>query len=457
MNTNDIRTIFDILPTLPRVQAAKCLRGLALLIGALCLSQPAAAQDRQDKEPLTPLLILEQAQNIAVAENPNLAQIRARYEALAQIPSQAGTLPDPVLSFNAMNLPTDSFDRDQEAMTQMQIGVAQEFPFPGKLSLREEAAEYTAQAARHSVEEMRLRLANNVSMKWWQVFYLDRAMDTVDSNQKLLRQFVEVARKKYEVGSGLQQDVLLAQLELSKFIDQKIQLTGMRQNQAIQLNVLMGQPGNVAVTLPSEVMKDMPNIADEEVLYARAESSRPLLMQQERNIDAAQARLSLAEREYYPDFKVGLTYGDRQGNNPPPRNDSRSDFMSVMFGIKIPLYAGRKQSMAVKQRSSELASNRYALQDTGNVIRGDISSAVTDYQRAREQFSLFETGIVPQARQTVASMLAGYQVSQVDFLNLVRSQVTLFNYELQYWKALTEGKQALARLEAAVGEGAIYE
>ena len=72
-------------------------------------------------------------------------------------------------------------------------------------------------------------------------------------------------------------------------------------------------------------------------------------------------------------------------------------------------------------------------------------------------FDLFQTGIIPQARQTVASMLAGYQVNKVDFLNLVGSQVTLLNYEIQYWKALTDAHQALARLRAAVGEEQVIE
>jgi len=70
---------------------------------------------------------------------------------------------------------------------------------------------------------------------------------------------------------------------------------------------------------------------------------------------------------------------------------------------------------------------------------------------------LFKTGIIPQARQTVASMLTGYQVNKVDFLNLLRSQITLFNYETQYWKALTEANQALAQLSAVVGKDDIYE
>lgn len=411
----------------------------------------ASAQERPET------LSVPAAVEVSIRDNPNLAEMQARYEALAEVPSQVGALPDPMVNLNAMNFPTDTFDRDQEAMTQTQIGFSQVFPFPGKLILKEEAAEYDALAAGHAVEEVRLQLIKNVKGKWWQLYYLDRALETVDMNQILLRQFITVAKTKYETGKGLQQDVLLAQLELSKLIDQKIQLQAIRRNQTIQLNILMDRPANDVVSLPDQVSKTMPDIVDENVLYQLAESARPRLKQMETQIEAAQSRLDLAKRDYYPDFKLGVTYGDRTGDNPLPRGGTRSDFVSLMVGVKIPLYAGRKQSKAVSQKRSELQKNRYALLDEKGLVMAAISTAVTDYHRAKQQFSLFGSGIVPQAQQTVASMLAGYQVSEVDFLNLVRSQMTLFNYELQYWKVFSDAKQALARLEAAVGEESVYE
>ena len=404
-----------------------------------------------------PVLIEGSAVEVAIRDNPNLAEMQARYEALAEVPSQVGTLPDPMVSVNAMNFPTDTYERDQEAMTQLQVGFSQVFPFPGKLSLKEEAAEYDARAAGHSVDELRLQLIKNVKGKWWQLYYMDRALETVDSNQALLRQFITVAKTKYETGKGLQQDVLLSQLELSRLKDQEIQLQAIRRNQAIQLNILMDRPANDPITLPDKVSKKMPNLVDESELYQKSASVRPRLKQMETQVDAAKSRLDLAKRDYYPDFKLGVTYGDRTGDNPLPRGGARSDFVSVMVGVKIPLYAGRKQSKAVAQKNLELQKNRYALLDERGLVTAAISSAVTDYHRAKQQFSLYGSGIVPQAQQTVQSMLAGYQVSEVDFLNLVRSQMTLFNYELQYWKALSNAKQALARLEAAVGEESVYE
>ena len=422
-----------------------------LLLLAIVFPVMASAEETQQQTP-PKFLFVEDAIATAVEGNPNLAEMQARYEALAEIPSQLGTLPDPVLSLNAMNLPTDTFNVGQEAMTQMQVGISQAIPFPGKLALREGASEFDALAASFSVDEVRLLLIRNVRSSWWQLYFLDRSLEIVDSNQNLLRQFIEVARTKYEVGDGLQQDVLLAQLELSKLIDQKIKLGAARRNQAIQLNVLMDAFPNDALVLPPKVSMDMPEIADEKTLYERAEAVRPLLKQRENDIHAAQSRLDLAKKEYYPDFKLGVTYGNRSGDNPFPRGGNRSDFLSVMFSFNLPIFSKRRLDSAVSQRSLELHKSRYSLRDEWGVVRSEISSATTDYFEARELFLLFQSGIVPQARQTVSSMLAGYQVSEVDFLNLVGSQVTLLNYEVQYWKALTEARQALARLDAAVGE-----
>lgn len=400
------------------------------------------------------LLQLAEARARALAENPGLAEMQLRYEALAQVAPQMASLPDPVVSLNAMNLPWDSFDRNREPMTQVQLGVSQMFPFPGKLGLREDIALFEARAAQHSVAEMRLKLDRNVSVTWWEIYFLDRALETVQQNLSLLRQFVKVARKKYEVGNGLQQDVLLAQLELSKLKDQDIRLRSLREQQLIQLNVLMGDSPDAPQQLPVSVSPPGAVIATESSLYQRALSDRPVLGARSAMIEASESRLQLAEKDFYPDFKVGVLYGNRKDDL---EGNPRKDFLSVMFSVNVPLYAGRKQSSAVQQRSLELSRSRYALTDERNLVMSVISVALTDYQRASEQAALFGNGIIPQAQQTVESMLAGYQVDEVDFLNLVRSQVTLFNYQLQNWKAFTEVNQSISRLKAAVGGENIYE
>lgn len=440
-----------------RVENMNVMKILLVMSVLLTSSQLFAEKFNTSSSVKYAVLTEQNAIILALEGNPNLAQMQARYEAMKSLPSQIGSLPDPILSLGAANFPTDSFERSQEGMTQLQIGISQAFPFPGKLSLKEEAAEFEAKAAFFDVAEMRLLLAQNTSNKWWQIFYLDRAMETVNKNQDLLRQFIEVAKTKYTTGEGLQQDVLLSQLELSKLLDKEIQIVALRENQLIRLNILMNIAPRSEITLPNKINLVQRNILPEQQLYQLARQFRPLLQKHKQLILAAKSKLDLAEREYYPDFNIGVTYGDRVGENPPFMGGERTDLISIKLGIKIPLYASTKQSYKVKQRIAEQFKSKYAYFDEINQVRADIASSVTDYDRSKQQLSLFTTGILPQARQTVASMLAGYRVSEVDFLNLVRSQVTLFNYELQYWLTVSQSNQALASLQASVGKEDIYE
>jgi outer membrane protein TolC len=410
--------------------------------------------DSQPSPTPTPLSLQASVEKV-LRDNPGLAEMGARARAMAAIPSQAGSLPDPSLSLNALNLPTDSFDLDQEAMTQLQIGISQALPFPGKLGLKEDAARHDASAAEADVDETRLRLIRDVKTHWWTLFYLDRALEIVKQNQDLLDQFVNIAQTKFTVGEGLQQDVLLAQVEHSKMLDREIRLTGMRRVAQARLSALLNIPMQRVIVLPRSAEQVLPKILPHTRLSPLAEASRPLLVSLRSGIEAARSRRDLAKRDYYPDFNVGAAYGFRQGNNPD--GGSRADFASLRFSMSLPLYAASKQDKAVDQRNSELLRKTYALQDGWLKVQEQITQALADFQRSRDQAMLFRTGIIPQADQTVASMLAGYQVDKVDFLNLVSAQINLFNHQTQYWKSFNEAHQALARLEAAVGTEMIYE
>lgn len=400
------------------------------------------------------VLTLQAATELVVRDNPDLAQMQERAKAMAAIPSQEGTLPDPQISINAMSLPVNTFNTRQEDMTQLGVGVSQMIPFPGKLALREQAALFEAEAATQNVTEVRQRLLSEVKNAWWLIFYLDRALALVDSNHTELQQFVEIAQTKYKVGIGLQQDVLLAQLELSKLLDQQLMLKGARRNAAASLNALLAKPANNELQLPETITLKLPTLKQETSLYQAAEITRAILESNRQTIQAAESRLALAKKDYLPDFTVDASYGARANTL---AGDRRSDLLSLSVSMNVPIFAAQKQAKAVDQRASELMKEKYALQDEWNKTRSQITQAYTDYQRTKDQFVLYDTGIVPQAKQTVASMLAGYQVNKVDFLNLARSQITLFEYQIQYWKAFTEANQALAQLTAAVGKEEIYE
>lgn len=405
--------------------------------------------------PVAPALTLPEALRIAVADNPGLADMHARAQAAAEVPSQAGTLPDPKVNLNALNLPVDSFNRSQEAMTQMQFGVSQNFPFPGKLRLRREMATYEAEAASQSVDETHLRLLRDVTKTWWELAYLDRAITIIDSNLTLIDQFIDIANTRYSVGKGLQQDVLLGQVERGRLHDRMLQLQGMRGVVVARLNALLARPQYERVQLPVQIDEKLPTLPDPAQLLQQSRQQRPLLAVLASRVKAAEANRDLAQKSFYPDFTLAANYGLRSGQN--PNGSNRDDFFSVMLSVDIPLHPGSRQRPLLRQRSAELVGWNETLLDTQNQVDAEIQAAWYAFQQAQEQSVLFATGIIPQSRQAVESMLAGYQVNKVDFLNLVQSQISLYNFEQQYWRALTQARQALADLTAAAGRESIDE
>jgi len=399
------------------------------------------------------VLSLDDAVNKVMADNPRLAEIRARAEALSNVPSQVGTLPDPKLSLGALNLPTDTFDFDQEPMTQLQVGVRQTFPFPGKLRLRESIATLDAETASLNVDELILALVSDVKSVWWQIAYLREAARIVERNQALMREFVQIASTKYEVGEGLQQDVLLAQLELSKLADLHFQIHGQSEIAYAKLNALLDWPAEWRPALPENLSATLPELLPEGQLQDVALESRPMIGAMEKQIEAAESAVDLARKDYYPDFDLFAGYGFRDGED--NMGMSRPDLATIMLTVNVPIFASRKQARAVDQRRSEVVQKTAALTNTKARIRSEVSTAVANYERSRDSASLFRTGIIPQARQTVNSMLAAYQVNEVDFLNLVSAEITLYNYEMQFWKAVANANGALANLEAAAGTGKV--
>jgi len=417
-----------------------------MLVMIILIAAPTAATAAAS--PLT----LKQAESLAFQHNPALAAVGKQAEAMAAVPSQVGSLPDPKVSFKAINLPLDSFSTTQENMTQIQLGFSQALPFPGKLGLKSEAAEHMAAAALQNRQEFRLIMLRNIRIHWWNLAYLDKAISIIRRNQDLLRNLVKIAETKYTTGKGLQQDVLLAQLELSKLLERELKLQGARQREAARLNALLGRAASTKIFIASQQPSAVTFIkADTEGLKLWAREHRPMLLAMDYRVQAANSKLALAQKDYYPDFNLGAAYGFRQGINPANRK-TRPDFATIMLTMTVPLYSGTKQDKAVDQRMAEQARAEFSHADAVNRVDADIDAAASDLSIAHSQVVLFEKGILPQARLTTASMLAGYQVNKVDFLNLVRAQLSEFNTDIQYWRQVSALHQAEARLAAAAGK-----
>jgi outer membrane protein TolC len=167
-----------------------------------------------------------------------------------------------------------------------------------------------------------------------------------------------------------------------------------------------------------------------------------MIEEHESEIRAQATRLELAQKAHLPDFDVSLEYGQRQG---------QSDMISAVVSIPIPLQKGRKQNGDAAAARADLAALEAEHRAALNSLRADVAASVSDIERARTQLALSTMSIIPQARATLASATASYQVGRVDFESVIDAQASLFTIETSYWQALTDFAKALAELEHTVG------
>ena len=389
-----------------------------------------------------PKLTLKSAIELALNNHPSINKTYAQLKAIEQKSKQAGLLADPRLVLNTSNLPVNNFSLSQTPMTQVQLGLIQSIPYPGKLSLQAKVAEEQTKAMNTNIDDTKRQLRQLVKHNWWELFYIDQTLQTISESEKLLTELVNAAETKYSVGQGSQQDVLLAHLEISKIEDHKRHTLTLREKIKILLNSLFNRPNASKIYPDNEIKMIFPNLQSLESLIDIADKHRPELKRVDHEIAAAKNRVSLAEKEKYPDFNVGVIYGWRK---------SETDLLNVQLSMNLPFYVDKKINRKKDQRNSEWLQQRFNKDEIRNNIIKEIGQAKADYQFATEQFDLLKTRIIPQATQTVDIMLSGYQVNNVDFLDLSRSQINLLNFQLQYWRAYANAKQSLAAIEAATG------
>lgn len=416
-------------------------KSLLMILGCLLLVQLALAQQSDS------VLVLSNLIKEALKNNPDLKSAESSWKSdLAKVP-QAGALPDPQLSFNLMNLPVNSFDFNQEPMTSKQVALMQMFPFPGKQGLREDIAREGASVSEARRDELRNQLIRNVKMTYYNLFFVDQAIKITQKNTETLEEFIKIAETKYSVGKGIQQDVLRAQVELSKMMDKQIKLEQQRDDLEAQLNTLLNRPA-VGTLGKTEELQFTDFAYDYQRMKEMADENRPLLKAWQAMVNQSERKVKLARRDYWPDFSLGVAYSQRETLQ---NGMGGVDFFSGMFSMKIPLYFWRKQNKNVEENQLAQMSSQEKYNEVSNQIYSELDRVLSDIQKNKRLVELFKTGILPQASQSLKSAIAGYQTDKVDFLTLLNNQINLFNFEQDYYRVLSDYYIGIARLEAATG------
>jgi len=388
---------------------------------------------------------LQQLLDEADQNNPSL---KAAYEQIAVAESkidQVTSLSDPVLSIALSNYPIDELKTDVTPMTGNEIRLAQMFPFPGKLDSKGKIAAEKSRWFASAYQDARLQIRQQVQDAWYRLLFQRQAIELTERNLKIIDDFIKLTETRYEVGKGLQQNVLKAQLQRSKQMDM---LLGLQQSEAATLAELNSLAGH-ETDRPLEITAQLEGITtafDLTELQQLAEQKRPMFAAFSALIDQYKAQRGLADLDYKPDFTLWAGYRWRDNDLP----DGGTDFVSAGISFNLPVRQARRGA-AVAEADSLLRMAYQKRNDFRNKVNLMIHRALTKYEQAGQLAKLYQSGIIPQAEQTFQATLSAYQVDKVDFLDLLDSVMSLYRYQIDYARALSDQQRSRAQIEAAAG------
>ncbi len=415
-----------------------------LLFCIFCVSIPgrALAQNSESPGPFEAKEItLEELLKAAAEDNPEIKSAEQSSAATRAGVPAAGALPDPTVKFETMGhlIPPTLMKGDPSSART--YGIEQEIPFPGKRGLKESIASSEAKAQDWNHELVHLNVMSELKQAFFDLYLIHKSIETLLKNKELLQNFEHAAEARYEVGQTTQQDVLKAQVELSKILDRLLGQGEKKRITEAKINSLLYRSAETPVGKPAEFQKAELSYSLEE-LTQLALSASPELQVKESEIARRQYGVELAQKEYYPDFAVGFTYFER---------DQNPGMYAPMISATLPLYFWRKQRPELEAAKLNLSSARSMRDSTSSTVRYQVNETYATATTSEKLANLYKSAIIPQSNLALNSAIANYQVGKIDFLQLIDASMSLLEYQLKYYESMIEFHKALARLEPLVG------
>lgn len=402
-------------------------------------------------------LTIEAAQKIAITQDSGIPLSLNKAKSARERATSQSALPDPKLIIGALNLPTDTFEFDQEPMSQLKVGVRQMFPQGESLSIKGERLNIVAEALESNADTRFLNVLVSVRRLWLEVFYWERAYKILKEDEALFQQLLEVTHSLYSVGNVQQHDVYRAELELSRLQEKIIKAKGQAE---IKRSELFRWIGNVALKgslplnlpimlkpqfMPPELTSTPLDDASYQEAVLRKLEDHPILVGLMRQVDVADSDIKLAEQLYKPSWGVEFGYSYRDGRN--TNGSERADLLSAMVNVSLPIFTDTRQDKSVKGAVFDREAMRNAFLDKRSEMMGKVQTISRSVIEIEEQIALFDEKILSKANQQAEASLTAYQADASDFSEVMRAYIGEQRDRLDYERLLISRLQLISELQ----------
>jgi outer membrane protein TolC len=362
-------------------------------------------------------LTLQQAEHLALNADPAIMAGRSRAAALQDQAVADGQLPDPKLGLGVYNLPLDDFSFSSQPTTQFRTKIQQAFPRGETLHYRQMQTEWLGKAEHARTQLTALEIQRDLRLSFLELYYQDQAMRIIEQSRGLFQQLVDTTRAHFATGRVNQQDVLRAQLELSRLDDRLSRIGEQADVQRATLSRWLG--GDALRPIDSAFPELMP--LPSQGALQRSLLQHPAIVTASARVEAHQQMVKAAREQYKPGWNVGIEYRKRFGDEPD--GSDRTDMMAAMLTVDLPLFTEKRQDkrLAASQQNAEAARQmrEQKLRELSRTLNADYAR----WQRLGEQKELYRKRLIREATDNVNASIHAYQSGTTEFTTLMRARI----------------------------------
>ena len=388
-------------------------------------------------------LTIELAVQTALERDALVNVYQSRSDAYKAQSIAEDTLPDPKIKLGVMNVPTDTYEFNQEPMTQVQLGIQQMFPRGDTLEIKSQRAMSMSMVEYAKTENQRRKVRRDVRETWLELYYWLNAERVVKENRSLFSKLVSVTQQQYAAGRQKQQDVIHSELELGMLDDREIKIKTRLETTLAKLIKLIGKDFsslNLDSTLP------IFNIQQKESSWLE---SHPMLLMEQAMVTINEKDVALAKQSYKPSWMVDLTYGKREKT---VSGVERADFASAMIIFDLPLFTGDRQDKKVAASKHRLNGALNIREERKRELTRMWQVNMAKEKRLSQRVEKYNTLLMPKANENTKAAMFAYQSGRGAFTALMRAQITELETQLRAIRLTVDHKKTQAELLYLIGE-----
>lgn len=392
-------------------------------------------------------LSLDEALSYALNHEPWLKASQYQQASEQAQSIAAGSLPDPVLTLGLMGMPTDGFALDQEGMTQLSIGVSQMFSRGDSLALKQQALAQSAQQHPWLRADRLAQVKTIVIESWLNAYRAQRSIALIEPDKALFSQLIDITESSYasSLGKTRQQDIIRAQLELTRLEDklvmlaQQLESAKKRLSQWLPMSMLT-QPVSTKNTA-IEPLISFTTLEFEALMSLLM--AHPAIVAIDQTVTAKQTEIALAKQSYKPQFGVNMGYSHRGDT---PMGDSRADLLSVGVSIDLPLFTSNRQDQQVNAAIATAEAVKTQKLIALQKLKGMYFKEFSQLMQLQKRDTLYQTKLLPQMAEQAQATLNAYTRDDGDFSEVMRARISELNAKIDGLNIQIDQQIIIARL-----------